>query len=143
MNGWALAAVSILFFSFSTSISSCTKRDESPLIIIATASNDTIAPGGHVLYDVQSWTTTGANVTKVSLIEMSDESGLRIVEEREENSQKVKERFDYESTPTTKDTSVFIIIFDAEDELGNTQEYQRKLHVIRPKTEIPVEHPTE
>jgi len=137
IEGWALAAVSILFIAFSISISSCSERDASKLIILATSSTDTIAPEGHVLYDVVSWTTTGAKVTKVSLTEMSDENGLRLVEERAENSETVKERFDYQASPVVKDTSEFIIIFNAEDDLGNKQEYQRKLHVIRPKSSTP------
>lgn len=131
-SGWALAAVSILFIAISLSFSSCRKSDQSPLIIVATASTDTIAPQGHVLYDVHSWTTTGAKVSKVSLSEMSDEYGLRLVEEKTLNSPDVKVRFDYESSPVEKDTSEFVILFNAEDELGNKQEYQRKLHIIRP-----------
>lgn len=132
--GWALAAVSILVIAGLGSISSCSGRDQSDLIILATSNTDTIAPDGHVLYDVHAWTTTGAKVTKVSVTEMSDESGLRLVEEREENKTDVKERFDYSASPVTKDTSEFVIIFNAEDDLGNTQEYQRRLHIIRPKT---------
>lgn len=137
ISGWALAAVSILFISLSISISSCSERDQSKLIILATASTDTIAPEGHVLYDVHSWTTTGAKVTRISITEMSDENGLRLVEERAENGQDVRERFDYTASPVVKDTSEFIIIFNAEDDLGNTQEYQRRLHIIRPKPAVP------
>lgn len=139
ISGWALATVSILFL-FSAAVSSCGNRDESPIWLYAQPGNldrDTlrVSPDktGHVLYLVDSWTSTGASLTSISLTEMSDENGLRAVETRNVNAPKVHEIFDYETSVTSKDTSSFTMIFHAEDNAGNTQDFHRRLTIVKVK----------
>lgn len=152
ISGWALATVSILFLSFSILLSSCSHKDESAIWLEAKPNidNDTLAVAfgegntGHVLYTVKSWSTTGASITSISLTEMSDETGLRLVEtktdkdwttvsEQGNHFRVVKAIFDYEASTTKKDTASFTMIFHAEDNSGNTQDYHRRLTVVKEK----------
>ena len=139
ISGWALATVSILFL-LSAAATSCGNRDESPIWLYAEPGNldrDTLKVSsdkpGHVLYIVDSWTSTGASLTGISLTEMSDENGLRAIETRAVNASKVHEIFDYETSVTLKDTSSFTMIFHAEDNAGNTQDFHRRLTIVKVK----------
>lgn len=140
ISGWALATVSILFLSFPLLLTSCGHKDESAIWLTAEPSNidkDTLKVAGeipgHVLYIVDSWTSTGATLTSISLTEMSDETGLRTVETKTVNKVKVHELFDYEASLTAKDTASFTMMFHAEDDAGNTQDYHRRLTVVKVK----------
>lgn len=122
-----------LFLAAVFSFVSCKGEEESPVIIFAKSSTgDKVAPGGHVLYDVTAKSRDG-NIVSVSLTEMSDETGLKLIEERQTTGKEVKERFDYHAHETQKDTSIFLILFEARDDLGRSQEFKRSLKVIRPK----------
>lgn len=139
ISGWALATVSILFL-LSAAATSCGNGDESPIWLYAQPGNldrDTLKVSadkpGHVLYIVDSWTSTGASLTGISLTEMSDENGIRAIETRAVNASKVHEIFDYETSVTLKDTSSFTMIFHAEDNAGNTQDFHRRLTIVKVK----------
>lgn len=122
-----------LFLAAVFSFVSCKGEEESPVIIFARSSTgDKVAPGGHVLYDVTAKSRDG-NIVSVSLTEMSDETGLKLIEERQTTGKEVKQRFDYHAHETQKDTSIFLILFEARDDLGRSQEFKRTLNVIRPK----------
>lgn len=85
-----------------------------------------------MLYDVTAKSRDG-NIVSVSLTEMSDETGLKLIEEFQTTGKEVKQRFDYQAHETQKDTSIFLILFEARDDLGRSQEFKRTLNVIRPK----------
>ena len=122
-----------LFLAAVFSLVSCKGEEESPVIIFAKSSTgDKVAPGGHVLYDVTAKSRDG-NIVSVSLTEMSDETGLKLIEELQTTGKEVKETFDYHAHETQKDTSIFLILFEAKDDLGRSQEFRRSLKVIRPK----------
>lgn len=122
-----------LFLAAVFSFVSCKGEEESPIIIFAKSSTgDKVAPGGHVLYDVTAKSRDG-NIVSVSLTEMSDETGLKLIKELQTTGKEVKEIFDYYAHETQKDTSIFLILFEAKDDLGRSQEFRRSLKVIRPK----------
>lgn len=122
-----------LFMAAGFSFVSCEGEEESPVIIFAKSSTgDKVAPGGHVLYEVTAKSRDG-NIVSISLTEMSDETGLKLIEERQTIGKEVRQRFDYHAHETQKDTSIFLILFEARDNLGRSQEFKKSLNVIRPK----------
>ena len=125
ISGLPLFIAAVLFFV------SCER--ESPVVIFANSlPGDEVAPGGHVIYDVTARSCDGI-IESVSLTEMSDETGLKLIDKRKTSGKIVSERFDYQAHETQKDTSIFLIIFEACDDSGRTQEFRKTLKVIRPK----------
>lgn len=135
---------------------SCDNDPESTVLLFASdikaVRRDTVQAGDHIVYEIYS-RTLNQKIVRISLTESGNEGLKNIVTVRENDGTELgsqlgkkeikKFLLDYTSPviyrePTSiKDSvSVFTMLFEAEDETGETQNFRKQLYLIKKEISV-------